>query len=131
MPETQPAQQGYKRKTLLINKKLQITLIAYMIGLAAMSSFLTIAFVQILIISPMMSSPVGAVFMVATLSIVLVSAWGLAIMVYTNKIFGPIFRLQRELKNWRDGGPVTAINLRKGDQFTDLIDDFNAVATKR
>ncbi|MBT3273949.1 MAG: hypothetical protein HN368_12405 [Spirochaetales bacterium] len=59
--------------------------------------------------------------------LILVSVLGL---IYSHRIAGPAFRINRELRRVLDGEPGVQIVLRKQDQFRDLAGRINEVLTE-
>ena len=53
-----------------------------------------------------------------------------AILVYSNKIAGPIYRLQRELDEVAKGDFNRRITFRKGDELTGVAEKLNSVLEK-
>lgn len=49
---------------------------------------------------------------------------------FSNRIAGPMFRFQREIKALLAGDNIRPIKLREKDYFKDFADDFNALAEK-
>lgn len=127
MPE---AKRTHKRRILVVNK-LQHGLTFYLIAFGAFSSIITSLSASIVVLY-------GQDFSRFTLSLILTLTlavfffvWACAAMILSNKVFGPIYRLHKELKNWNEGSEVKTIKLRKGDYLTDLIDDFNLLVEKQ
>ncbi len=130
MNETVKEAPKYKRTTLLVNRKLQFRIMAYMTGVSAMSSLITSLSSYLLSSYAEQLTLSGSISLIFLLSFLLVAGWTAAVLLFSNRIFGPIYRLQREIRNWRDGNPVHQIHLRKGDHMTELIDDFNLLVAK-
>lgn len=63
--------------------------------------------------------------MIALALVCVVSAIIVLGLYFTNRVFGPIFRLHSEIKSFRAGRPCRTIKLRDGDHFNELIDDWN------
>ena len=120
----------HQRKTLIVDRKLQYTLMAYMVGIASMSSVVTALTARF--IAELQGGYGPSILVTATFlaALILISGWMALTLLFTNRVFGPIYRLHREIKNWKSGESVQKIILRKGDHLTELIDDFNELAAK-
>jgi hypothetical protein len=46
---------------------------------------------------------------------------------FSHRFAGPIWRLRHELRRLKEGSSIQPIHFRKGDFWTDLAEDFNAV----
>jgi nitrogen fixation/metabolism regulation signal transduction histidine kinase len=51
-------------------------------------------------------------------------------LVVTNRICGPIYRLQMQIRKVRNAENPSPIRLRKGDEFMDLAEEFNQMMEK-
>ena len=51
-------------------------------------------------------------------------------LVYSNRVFGPIFSIERQIKNLLDGKYDVQITLRKNDEFGHIADGINQLAKK-
>lgn len=120
----------FKRKTLIVNRKLQYRIVAYMTCIAAMASLITTLTAAILANHATAVGPIGTTLLMSSVYFAAIAGWAMVLVLFSNRVFGPIYRLHREIKNWRDGQPVNFIQLRKGDHLTDLIEDFNELAAK-
>ena len=49
---------------------------------------------------------------------------------HTNRFAGPIFRLQRSMKEIAAGNPVRPLAFRDGDYWQDLAENFNQIVTR-
>lgn len=126
----QSPKKRHQRKTLLVNRSLQFQLMGYMMLIAAMSSIVSISTRELLDLYTANHGMEGSVYLIIALSFALIVFWTFIVLLYSNRVFGPIYRLHCEIKNWRDGEKVNVIKLRKGDHLTELIDDFNELAAK-
>ena len=120
----------YKRKTLLVNRKLQFRIMAFMTAVSAMSSLITSLSAYLLSTYAQALTVEGSISLVFLFSFLLIVGWTAIVLLFSNRIFGPIYRLHREIKNWHEGNPVQQIHLRKGDHLNELIDDFNLLVAK-
>ena len=62
---------------------------------------------------------------VAVAGLVIFTAYEILLSYHTNRVFGPLFRLQKTVKRMADGEEPSPIRLRDGDHFNELVDDFN------
>lgn len=63
--------------------------------------------------------------------LIVFSAYAILMSYYTNRLFGPVYRLQMTLKKLADGENPGPIRLRDGDQFSEVIDEYNRVIETR
>jgi hypothetical protein len=49
---------------------------------------------------------------------------------FSNRIAGPLYRLNREITNLNNGCEAKPINLRKGDFLTEIVDNFNQLSVR-
>lgn len=59
----------------------------------------------------------------------LVVAVGLAGIVVTHKVAGPIFKMKKQLRALRDGDYKVPYPLRKGDELVDFFEEFRSMVT--
>lgn len=59
----------------------------------------------------------------------LVVAVGLAGIVVTHKVAGPIFKMKKQLRALRDGDYKVPYPLRKGDELVDFFEEFRGMVT--
>lgn len=59
----------------------------------------------------------------------LVVAVGLAGIVVTHKVAGPIFKMKKQLQALRDGDYTVPYPLRKGDELVDFFEEFRSMVT--
>jgi sensor histidine kinase YesM len=113
----------FQRK-LIIFPKIQIPLISWTAGLALIGALFTASFIvysQNHLDAPVLQT--NLVFGLAGL--IIFSAYAILLSYYTNRLFGPLYRLQVTMKKMAKGEDVSPIRLRDGDHFADLIDDYN------
>jgi len=48
----------------------------------------------------------------------------------SNRFVGPMIRLRRALRDMANGEPIRLIHFRAGDYWSEVADEFNAVATR-
>ena len=70
----------------------------------------------------------GVVLLVALASLLPYFIWDT--IKYTNRITGPMYRIQRELRALAQGENAQPIKLRKGDFWHEVAEDFNAMLTR-
>jgi hypothetical protein len=119
-----PERPGLFHQKLIIYPKIQIPLIAWTAGLAIVGALFTTSLIVYSQNHPDVSEiRVKVIFGVAGLLIF--SAYAILLSYYTNRLFGPLYRLQSTIKKMTTGEDVRPIRLRDGDHFNELIDDFN------
>jgi len=59
------------------------------------------------------------------------SAYAILMSYYTNRLFGPIYRLQMTMKKMADGENPGPIRLRNGDHFSEVIEEYNRMIESR
>ena len=133
MNQTTPPQ--FKRRTIFIKKSLQIRYMALIIisvlcGLAIMTLELTATISDLFDAYPVLMQPIYDEFIpiisdffykiaIYVLFVVLISA------IVSHKMAGPVYRFEQTCKAIAKGDFSQRIHLRKGDQFTELQDEFN------
>lgn len=133
MGKTTPSQ--FQRRTIFIKKNLQIRYMALIIisvlcGLAIMTLELTATISDLFDAYPVLMQPIYDEFIpiisdffykisIYVLFVVLISA------VLSHKMAGPVYRFEQTCKAIAKGDFSQRIHLRKGDQFTELQDEFN------
>jgi len=123
-----------KRKTLLVEKRFQlefiftvviIFLIAIVISLLNFTSFLSNILPQAAIIS---TKTRIILFLISTLIILSVAV--IVTLVYSNKIIGPIPRLEKEIKEMTQTNKYHCIKVREKDRLKHFIDSINILIKK-
>lgn len=131
----------YKRKTYLINPKFQIKFSLFFCGLILISSLiypitiydLLTSFIEYTAKSSLTTSEQLADKRSSLLLILGLWQFGFLLMVFiiciffSHKIAGPMFKLQKFLKEKRNGTGHDKLFFRKGDYFHEVADDINAV----
>ena len=131
-PTTPPK---FQRRTIFIKKNLQIRYMALIIisvlcGLAIMTLELTATISDLFDAYPVLMQPIYDEFIpiisdffykiaIYVLFVVLISA------IVSHKMAGPVYRFEQTCKAIAKGDFSQRIHLRKGDQFTELQDEFN------
>ena len=133
MNQTTPPK--FQRRTIFIKKNLQIRYMALIIisvlcGLAIMTLELTATISDLFDAYPVLMQPIYDEFIpiisdffykiaIYVLFVVLISA------IVSHKMAGPVYRFEQTCKAIAKGDFSQRIHLRKGDQFTELQDEFN------
>jgi methyl-accepting chemotaxis protein len=133
---------NYKRRIYLINKPFQLKYVVMVILLIAVYSLFTGYAISVALdsaqkvveclpdVSPDDLSAIQKqnqniyttmIFLLVLNVIVVGVLWILAM----HRIAGPIYRLRKNMDELKTGRIPPPIHLRKGDEFKDLIDDFN------
>ncbi len=133
MTEKQPSQ----RKTILIKKKLQYRYMA-LIFLSVLVAFLIVGLDLIWTVSrvvnehPMMQPLLEDIFTMAPLFIIKIVMYLIIVLivsaVVSHRMAGPIFKFEKGCVTVASGDLTHRVYLRKGDQLTDLQDQFNNMA---
>ena len=129
-----------RRNTIFIKKNLQLRymlliFLSVLCGLAIMTFELTATLSELFDAHPVLMQPVYDEFipiaanffykiMIYLLFVVIISAF------LSHKMAGPVYRFEQVCKAIAKGDFSQRVHLRKGDQFTELQDDFNAMMDK-
>jgi len=130
---------GYKRNTYLINPRFQVKFSLYVCGLVFISSLVYPLTIYDLFTSFITSiadkAPEAAERLTEKRSdlILVLSLWQIgfsalvfiACIFFSHKIAGPMFKLQKFLREKIDGSEHGKLFFRKGDYFHEIADDFN------
>jgi sensor histidine kinase YesM len=123
-----------KRFKLLINKKFQLTMLTYTIAVAIVA-ILCAGFLQSLIMPTDCMPPnledLGPLLWVALgIIAVLLTVMTLITIILTNRIAGPIYRLQVHMKSLIRGEPVEDLTIRDSDYFVEVVQGYNELIKK-
>ena len=141
MTENQPAQPtvapGSRRTTILIKKGLQVRymmliILSVLCGLAIMTFELTATLSDLFDTYPVLVQPIYDEFipiavnffykiLIYLLFVVVISA------ILSHKMAGPVYRFEQTCKAIANGDFSKRVHLRKGDQFIELQNEFNAM----
>ena len=124
-----------KRRTIFVKKKLQLRymlliVLSVLCGLAIMTLELTATLNDLFDKYPVLVQPIYDQFIpivssffykiaIYVLFVVLISA------ILSHKMAGPVYRFEQTCKAIAKGDFSQRVRLRKGDQFTELQDEFN------
>lgn len=133
-PTTGPAP---RRNTIFIKKGLQLRymtliILSVLCGLAIMTFELTATLSDLFDTYPVLVQPIYDQFvpiafsffykvLIYLLFVVVISAF------LSHKMAGPVYRFEQTCKAIAKGDFSQRVHLRKGDQFVELQDDFNAM----
>ena len=125
----------FKRRTIFIKKNLQLRymlliVVSVLCGLAIMTLELTATISDLFDAYPVLMQPIYDEFIpiisdffykiaIYVLFVVLISA------ILSHKMAGPVYRFEQTCKAIAKGDFSQRVHLRKGDQFTELQDEFN------
>lgn len=143
-----PSTKSNRRRQLLINPKLQWTIILFNIGLATLA-LIVIYFQNQFIFQHLMESQqpemtqdpfmrgiieadmarMKAAFLVT--GGVIFSLMFIGGLILSNRIAGPIYHLEKHLKGILDGKPTTEVKFRDRDFFQSTADLVNQVLKKK
>lgn len=131
-----------QRKTYLIDKSVQTTLLYkaawyWILSLAVVAALNVMGWIfvspgvhKLVEIREQLPS-IFATFFMALISSLIVLPFLLADLAkHTNRFAGPVFRLQRAMKDLANGKSVAPLEFRDGDYWTELAESFNQVATR-
>lgn len=127
----------FKRRTIFIKKNLQLRymmmiILSVLCGLAIMTFEITATLNDLFDAYPVLVQPIydqfipiaaGFFYKIAIylLFVVLISA------ILSHKMAGPVYHFERVCKAIAKGDFSQRVHLRKGDQLTDLQEDFNTM----
>lgn len=121
---------GYRRTQFIVHQKLQYGIFVYMFGIAILSGVLNISWASTLL-TAMRTDGFGLnVWMLLAANLLLLVSWLVFGLYYTNRVFGPLYRLQMDIRGILAGTARAPVRLRKGDYFGELVNDFNALMEK-
>ncbi len=117
---------AFFKRQLLVDKKVQLSILAYAMAVSIAALLFVAAFVAVLVSMPESSSTsyLLVLFMMLLVSMVAFTFLGIYI---TNKTAGPIYRLRKSMQLIAEGGTVEKVSFRKGDHFFDLAAEYNRV----
>ncbi len=131
---TEKPDQQFQRKTILIKKKLQYRYMA-LIFLSVLVAFLIVGLDLIWTVSkvvndhPMMQPLLEDMFSMVPLFIIKIGMYMIIVLivsaVVSHRMAGPIFKFEKSCATVASGDLTHRVCLRKGDQLTDLQDQFN------
>ena len=126
---------SFQRRTIFIKKNLQIRYMVLMVvcvlcGLAIMGLELTATLNDLFDAYPVLVQPIYDEFIpivsdffykiaIYVLLVIIISA------ILSHKMAGPVYRFEQTCKAIAKGDFSQRVHLRKGDQFTELQDEFN------
>ncbi len=119
----------YQRR-YVINSKLQVGVLLYSVSVAAVVSIVNQLFryMQSEEASPILGMNPGIVLWI--FNCLIVFAVVLFGFYFTNRIAGPIYRLQKHIEKSVAGGEVSPFTIRKGDYFQELMVAYNKFLEK-
>ena len=137
MSDTTPRNPLARRNTIFIKKGLQVRymvliILSVLCGLAIMTFELTATLSDLFDTYPVLMQPIYDEFfhiaasffykiMLYLLIVIIISAF------LSHKLAGPVYRFEQVCKAIAKGDFSQRVRLRKGDFFTELQDDFNAM----
>lgn len=134
------------RRQFLINPRFQFTIIGFNVGLAALSILVFYLATHYLfekftatgstdgtldpIIVQMIADERARMNLVFFFtSVVVLGIMGIGGLVLSNRVAGPVYRLQRHMENIMKGADIGAVKFRKKDFLPELADTFNKFLT--
>ena len=121
-----PGRPSFLKRKLIIYPAIQVPLIAWSAGLSLVAALFTAAFIAYTQNHPDQDLlQTKLIFVIVGLLIF--SSYGILMSFYTNRLFGPIYRLQMTMRKMANGENLAPISLRDDDHFKEVIDDYNRV----
>ena len=124
-PQQAPPQAEFRRRQLIVYPKLQWTILAIIPAVACISSLITISVMRVLAEAQSRQALTQSIVLISLLLIFIALASIVVGLYFTNRIFGPLYRIHKEIKSFTNTHQTRSISLRKGDYFRDFFDDFN------
>ncbi|MGE0763550.1 MAG: hypothetical protein AB7N80_09765 [Bdellovibrionales bacterium] len=113
-------------RTFLINKRMQLTFLMYSVFLAMVVSVTNFCFQLLMANSETVPTPID--LSVVALSMMFIFTVVIFFGLYlTNRIAGPLFRLQRHMESVASGQTTEPLAFRKKDYFSDIIEPYNKI----
>lgn len=138
-PEMKNRRLPFFKRQLVVNRKVQYSLLAWVIFIAVFFSFYSIASMmtwQLLVGDATKFSDIPA----GRLALAILLIWSGGIMVLaisvfaancvSNRLVGPLWRLEKHMKGILNGNPPTPIQCREKDQFEELVATYNKLIEK-
>jgi hypothetical protein len=127
-----PQKVKYKRRQLLINKRVQMLLIVHSLVIALLGAFAAYAIQTTLTLTTLEGTGVHpfrlyAIILIPACLIWAGFLWGLVV---SHRIVGPIFRITRHIIEVTQGKTHSPVSLRKGDYFQELAEAYNTLLKK-
>ena len=136
-PSYPPRQNVYKRKEMMVNPKVQYTLMATFI--TTMLVLITVCYVSSLYLVESIREQVmtegpgpildqlkdNIVLILAITAAILITGVGSWILIVSHRIAGPIFGLVKIMQEMNQGQPGRKVHFRRGDFFPELEQAFN------
>ncbi len=119
----------FLKRVLVVNKRLQYTVLIHSIALAVWISILNVFF-QAIIMKGFINHKDILFFGIPIAMVVLFSVAILSGLVLTNHIAGPIYRLQQHMEDAIEGTSMKQMEIRKTDYFPELIVPYNKLIAK-
>ncbi|MBP5296107.1 MAG: hypothetical protein J6Y94_02110 [Bacteriovoracaceae bacterium] len=132
-----PRQNVYKRKEMMVNPRVQYTLMATfllaMIILIAVCYITSLYLVESIREQVMTDGPSpildqlkdNLVLILAVTAAILITGVGSWILIVSHRIAGPIFGLVKIMQEMAQGAPGRKVHFRRGDFFPELEQSFN------
>jgi hypothetical protein len=130
----------YKRKCLLVDRKVQgallLRVVGYWLACVATIEFLNLSWQiatgpeQPTFVDYYLNQDWRSVCFRLVASLLLLGPITFDMLRLSNRFAGPVFRMQRELKQIAQGGKPEPIRLRDNDYWHDFADDLNAALAR-
>lgn len=125
--DSQNATRGYRRQVLIINRKVQMQLIAYAASFSIVSSCYSAVSISLFkrVSENGEHLPFSYYALLAAAGFIIFAAMAIFGFILTNRICGPVYRVHKQVREMLEGKNPEFIRLRTGDEFVDLISDVN------
>jgi len=121
---------GMLNRTLIVNKKLQLTFLVYSLTLCLWISVAGMV-LQFIARDYLKVEDVSSAFILVFVGFVfLIGTTVVGGFLLTNRIAGPLFRLSSHMKNVAEGKPGEAMSFRKNDYFVEIIEPYNKILSE-
>lgn len=119
------------KRSLLIDKGIQIPLMVYSMAMAAMGVLLATAFSVLWTTSTVLELPIWYIYSMMFLGAITSFLVMLFIGLYvTNKVAGPLYRLKQHMKSVSEQDKVEPLHIRESDFTTELLQTYNEMLKK-
>ena len=120
------------RRKLLIDKKVQLKLIAYSMFMSIVFSSFAFASYQVWKnrIADQLPPPVAPMIAIVLAGIGVLAFIFILGLIITNQVAGPIYRLRTQMRAVADGATPQPLYVRKGDTVEDLFEDYNRMIAR-
>lgn len=130
----------FQRTKFVVNPKAQYKIVLFLGGIAVISALviMVVTYSQLMKVSPLIDSSLGGpdeiigdiIIRISIVVFVMIIYFIIAGVVLTNRVAGPIWRLEDQLRRYLSGEKIDPIKFRKEDEFQELPDIINEVLSR-